>query len=210
MLIIFIVLFRRAIGKPLPQVHIFKRALASFVISCIFFLAIPDLHSRFEHIYRAERTPIYAHEISQITVIDRFSYWKGAIDLFCHHPLVGVGLGNFPKAFLALDNSLNYTPQNIDMIHAHNSYLQMAAETGVIGLLPFLTLWALLALKLFSNTNKHDVLNFNFTFSLAVFAAVMGHLAAAFFDHNLWSPQIMIPLTSLAGIVLYSVRHEER
>lgn len=54
----------------------------------------------------------------------RLSYWQGAWEIIKAHPLVGVGLGNFNLA-----NSR----------YAHNAYLQLWAETGVIGL--FSLLW---------------------------------------------------------------------
>jgi len=55
----------------------------------------------------------------------RLSYWRDALDLIKHRPLTGMGLGNF-----------NIVPSR----YAHNSYLQLWAETGVFGLISFLWL----------------------------------------------------------------------
>lgn len=53
----------------------------------------------------------------------RISYWKETINLIYRYPLTGVGLGNF---------SLKET------IFAHNSYLQIWAEVGLLGILSWL------------------------------------------------------------------------
>lgn len=53
----------------------------------------------------------------------RISYWKETIKIISDHPIIGVGTGNF---------SLKETRA------AHNSYLQIWAEMGILGLLSWL------------------------------------------------------------------------
>jgi O-antigen ligase len=60
----------------------------------------------------------------------RFNYWQETISLVKQHPLLGVGPGNFNLP---------------ESRYAHNSYLQLWAETGLLGLASFLWLaWAIL------------------------------------------------------------------
>ena len=67
----------------------------------------------------------------------RLVVWTVALDIFMEHPM-GVGLGNLEEMMrqrlveLGLNQqaALNYNP--------HNQYLQIAAESGIIGLLLFL------------------------------------------------------------------------
>jgi putative inorganic carbon (hco3(-)) transporter len=49
-----------------------------------------------------------------------------AVDVVAHHPVVGVGMGNYPL-------------YSIDWVDAHNSPLQIAAELGLAGLVAYLT-----------------------------------------------------------------------
>jgi O-antigen ligase len=54
------------------------------------------------------------------------------------HPWLGVGFGNFAAAYpefrlLLWENALG---------HAHNTYLNLLAETGILGLLTYLGMWA--------------------------------------------------------------------
>ncbi len=65
---------------------------------------------------------------------ERLAHWIAGINMFVTHPFTGVGIGNYPDAYAQyyitiFVNSLG---------HAHNFYINMAAETGIIGLLAFL------------------------------------------------------------------------
>ncbi len=66
---------------------------------------------------------------------ERLAHWIAGIHMFLDHPILGVGIGNYPDAYpqyyiTIFVNSLG---------HAHNYYINIAAETGVIGLLAFLS-----------------------------------------------------------------------
>jgi O-antigen ligase len=72
----------------------------------------------------------------------RIAMWKAASALIIEHPLTGVGLGNYSLAILP---SAHYR----DPIYAHNLFLDIAAETGVLNacifaLIIFLSFFAFL------------------------------------------------------------------
>jgi O-antigen ligase len=69
--------------------------------------------------------------------LERIYYYATAFQLFASHPLLGVGAGNY-QFFDRL-----YEGEAAGGI-AHNQFLTIAAETGIVGLLMFL--WLLLAL----------------------------------------------------------------
>jgi O-antigen ligase len=65
---------------------------------------------------------------------ERLAHWIAGARMFMDHPLTGVGIGNYPDAYsryfvTIFVNSLG---------HAHNYYINIAAETGSIGLTAFL------------------------------------------------------------------------
>jgi len=70
-------------------------------------------------------------------VIERLAHWQAALEMFRHDLWTGVGLGCYEPAYA--DFALINWP--IALGHAHNVYLNVAAETGLIGLIAYLLLW---------------------------------------------------------------------
>jgi len=70
-------------------------------------------------------------------VIERLAHWQAALEMFRHNLWTGVGLGCYEPAYA--DFALINWP--IALGHAHNVYLNLAAETGLIGLIAYLLLW---------------------------------------------------------------------
>ncbi len=68
---------------------------------------------------------LYIFNTPIFSLSDRLSYWREAINVISHHPLAGVGLGNYPF---------------FKSISPHNSYLQIWAEIGILGLVSFIGL----------------------------------------------------------------------
>ena len=71
-------------------------------------------------------------------VIERLAHWQAALEMWRYHFWTGVGLGCYEPAYprFALIN------WPIALGHAHNIYLNMLAETGLVGLTAYLALWA--------------------------------------------------------------------
>ena len=62
---------------------------------------------------------LYFFNLPSFSLNSRFAYWHQAIKLIAQHPFVGLGIGNYPF---------------FKSISPHNSYLQIWAETGLLGL----------------------------------------------------------------------------
>ncbi|MFF2126080.1 O-antigen ligase family protein [Streptomyces olivochromogenes] len=98
--------------------------------------------------------------ITQVTdapdqsVVDRYTMWAAAVDMWRDHPLTGVGLKAFPDqrdghASLALSSGSDiggagsaYRKQ--PLLSPHNMYLLVLSEQGLIGLLALAGGWAAL------------------------------------------------------------------
>jgi O-antigen ligase len=71
---------------------------------------------------------------------DRVPLFKSAFQMFLDHPVTGAGVGMYqtllhtPRYELPDDYPV---PKDLNL-HAHNTYLELLAETGVIGLCAFL------------------------------------------------------------------------
>jgi O-antigen ligase len=105
----------------------------------------------------------------------RMEIWRDSAHAFLAHPLIGIGLGNFP---LALGEKVATAKIGAS---AHNIYLDVAVEMGIIGLLAFLFLLWKLCLKLFrlGFGLRDEGMRF---LSLALFVSFAWILAYGFFD----------------------------
>lgn len=61
-------------------------------------------------------------------MVERLTYYQQALDLFCAHPIDGVGFGLFSAAAGNADISL----------HPHNIFLEIGSELGLLGLVLFM------------------------------------------------------------------------
>ncbi|RME37011.1 MAG: hypothetical protein D6793_04850, partial [Thermoflexia bacterium] len=70
-------------------------------------------------------------------VIERLAHWQSALEMWRFRFWTGIGFGGYEPAYPAF--ALVNWP--IALGHAHNFYLNLLAETGVIGLVAYLALW---------------------------------------------------------------------
>ncbi|WP_028454983.1 PglL family O-oligosaccharyltransferase [Chitinilyticum litopenaei] len=70
----------------------------------------------------------------------RFVEWSKAWEAFLAHPLAGIGWGAFPQQSVALQVRPEFAlvQESVLFTHAHNSFLNLLAEMGLLGTLPVL------------------------------------------------------------------------
>ncbi|PJF27809.1 MAG: hypothetical protein CUN53_02670 [Phototrophicales bacterium] len=74
--------------------------------------------------------------------VERLAHWQAAVNMATASPWLGVGFGNYEIAYPEF-RLLNW---HFPLGHAHNYYLNVLAEAGMIGLLTYLALWVGVAL----------------------------------------------------------------
>ena len=118
-------------------------------------------------------------EIANPSVFIRLFMYGKTIPLVLDHPLLGTGPGTFIYAFT------QYRPvQRIGLWnYAHNDYLQIASEMGLIGLGAFLFLVITALTKGFKA--RKSTSNFNKAIILGALAGILSILTHGFFDGNL-------------------------
>ena len=65
---------------------------------------------------------------------ERVAHWIAGIHMFQDHPLLGIGIGNYQDAYSAYHLGIFVVPLG----HAHNYYINIAAEAGLLGLTTFM------------------------------------------------------------------------
>jgi len=73
-------------------------------------------------------------------VIERLAHWQAGLAMADSHPWLGVGFGNYELAYPAY-RLLNWP---IPLGHAHNYYINLLAENGLIGTADYLIAWLVL------------------------------------------------------------------
>jgi len=135
-------------------------------------------------------------------VTERFAHWQAAQDMARYHPWLGVGLGNYEPVYPGYQ-LINWP---YPLGHAHNIYLNMLAETGIIGLLAYLGLWAVVFAVTWRATRALS------GWRRAVAIGLLGawtHLAVHHLVDNLYVANIHLHIGALLG-VLALLHQEER
>jgi putative inorganic carbon (HCO3(-)) transporter len=135
-------------------------------------------------------------------VVERVAHWQAAWGMFNDRPWLGVGIGNYEPVYPAY--ALQGWPEPLG--HAHNYYLNIAAEAGLIGLAAYLVLWGAAfwqAWKVIRTTQGY------WRGVAAGILGVLTHLAVHNFFDNLYVHNMYLHVAILLGLLSVAVKREE-
>lgn len=128
----------------------------------------------------------------------RLDMWASGIRMTAHNPLFGVGFGQFPDNYQRYArNPVQFGPRD-----AHNSFIKAAAETGLVGFIPFMAL-VFLTIRLAYRSRKADVPKdepMERAVRRSMFPSMIGFCVAAFFLSQCWSWFLFILFAQSASI----------
>jgi len=139
----------------------FKILIIFSLISFFYILTLnPHIHQRLNSI--ATETESYTSESQLITSAGtRIHYWIISKDIFTDHPILGGGLGAFRNALVTQKDPL----VNSNHFHAHNEFVTLTSQNGIIGLIIFLMLLVcLIKITLESKNKELGLFGFLFIF----------------------------------------------
>ena len=141
-------------------------------------------------------------EIVQDDIQWRTHVWEASLSLVKERPLFGYGLNTYM-------DQIQRTPAGTDPIYAHNCFVQVLVETGLLGLAGFL--WILTALSRAAFRSIRTVSSTPEARALAVImlGAVSGltaFVAHSFFDVHFYSLQLSVYFWLIAGILMSIIR----
>jgi O-antigen ligase len=130
-------------------------------------------------VFLIRQTASKPHALPTFSLIMRINYWFEALKIIKIAPWTGVGLGNFNLVFAR---------------YAHNSYLQLWAETGILGIVSFL--WLIIAVF------KSAVKNINIASNKKLIIGLIS-ANAVFLIHNLIDFSFFLPEVALIWWVIF-------
>ena len=133
---------------------------------------------------------------------DRISIYNNTINMIKHHPFIGVGLNTFTKNYgkYKTEQAEKYA-HTADTIYAHNIYLQMAGETGLLGLAAFLLFLFQVFRQAFNTSRK---LNDGYLkiIGLSLIACIIAFLVNGLTETSLYYPRVVMIFWYLIGLSL--------
>ena len=131
--------------------------------------------------------------------LPRSQIWQANLDMIKERPLLGWGYGNyrtFRDPFYERHPEANHTG------HAHNTFLQVAVDSGLIGLAAFLYFfWSLLRLGWETYQRLSPDNEPLRSLVLGAFLSIVGFLVGGLTQYNFGDAEVVIVMWATAGVI---------
>ena len=165
-----------------------KRILIGFPLLLLLTLFVSPL-------FRAHATSIFRPQCHS----ERLCCMRSCLTMIKKHSLIGVGLGNFRYVY----PGYMLAGAKEKMLHAHNVFLQIAVEMGILGLLAFLWLLFLFFKDILSQRQEDRYLK---VVSIGFCAGIIAIFITSLFHDVFHSRQIATLTWYIIGMVVASLR----
>lgn len=126
---------------------------------------------------------------------ERILIWQSAWNMFKDHPILGVGLGQY---------TVNYQQKYIlpqakepNLGHAHNNFMQMLAENGIVGFIGFIVMFGYIIFK-----NLIDWFKTRNTYALMIVSATVCLLLQGFTEYNVGNSAVIKMYWLVLGLLV--------
>jgi putative inorganic carbon (HCO3(-)) transporter len=140
---------------------------------------------------------------ANFAVLERLAHWQAALEMWRYDLWTGVGFGCYEPAYARF--ALVNWP--IALGHAHNYYLNIAAETGLIGLTAYLFLWGAVFWQTWQATRRAEGLLRGVAIGLL---GAWTHLSVHHLLDNLYVNNVHLHVGVLLGILAFLTRRPPR
>ncbi|MBI4708384.1 MAG: O-antigen ligase family protein [Candidatus Omnitrophica bacterium] len=131
------------------------------------------------------------------TSLERLQIWSGAWNMIKVHPLLGFGINTYSDYFPKFK-----PPEYPDLCYAHNSYLQMWTEIGLVGLLAFLVILGIVIISASKVLKKKKLAAMDDYILLGLLTGYISFLIQSFLDTNLFSLVLLTQFWLLTVFIL--------
>lgn len=184
----------------------FKRAAVSKVL----FLIIPVLtailfaNSIFQKSKSKDRYTSLESRVSQINTNDessklRLAFWSNTLKMTKKAPLTGIGLGNYQIESIPYERTI--FNDSMVSLHAHNDFLEILAETGIINGLIYLSIFICVFIinlkKIIKPENKESQI-----IALLILLLLIVYGIDSFFNFPMYRPTMAIFFSFILALSL--------
>jgi len=167
--ILFIILILHKVKKRKAQVSL---VLFISLLGLLIFYLNPRLKTfNTGFIYKAPEKLIENVEsipnTNPVIVNTRILLWLSAIEIIQKNPLLGIGAGSSDKKLYEVFAIKKQFYDKNYQVHAHNQYLQILMDTGILGFIPFFLLFINL-FRALARTQKYNLLIVSFILIISV------------------------------------------
>ena len=127
-------------------------------------------------------------------VIERLAHWQSAMLMARQNPLLGVGFGNYAEAY----PQFAFPNWPLALGHAHNYYLNVLAEVGLLGLAAYLILWGSVFCHTIGLAGSDNVWIRGIAIGLL---GTWTHLSVHNLVDNLWVSNVFLHVGALLGVL---------
>lgn len=132
---------------------------------------------------------------------NRLAIWRVCADLFTEHPIIGMGAGT--------ENIHQEIIQRIGInrSHAHNLFLEIATEGGIIGVILVIAIIVVFAKNLFKLFHLKN--NAYRPYAVLYTSSIIGFITMSLYEHTLQSPKEMMIFFLFLGFAEATLRMAE-
>lgn len=132
---------------------------------------------------------------------NRLAIWRVCADLFTEHPIIGMGAGteNIHQEILQRIG--------INRSHAHNLFLEIATEGGIIGVIFVIAIVVVFAKNLFKLFHLKS--NAYRPYAVLYTSSIIGFITMSLYEHTLQSPKEMMVFFLFLGFAEATLRMAE-
>ncbi len=148
-----------------------------------------------------------ADTISNTTTVqsntERLLMWESAFHMFQDHPVLGVGLSQYKDNYQ--QKYISPLAKEPELAHAHNNFMQMLAENGIVGFAGFLTL-----LSTFIGASLYRFWKYKNPYALAMAMGALALIVQGLTEYNFGNSAVMKCFWLTEGCLLVLAREWER
>ncbi|HYL99249.1 MAG TPA: O-antigen ligase family protein [Blastocatellia bacterium] len=185
----------RHTGRNAAKTRTEYAAQAAIVLGILGAIAIGVLWVGAEPILNRTAEMVSELQTAQTSFLSRQWIWRDTLSMVRSHPVSGVGLGAFRTVFPAFSHSNGA----LVVAQAHNDYLQVLADCGIIGALLAAAFVASLIMAIRTALRSRDRLEAGL--ALGCSAGLIGMLIHSLFDFNLQIPSNGLLFLFLGAVV---------